>query len=123
MGIPRAYSGTILVEGMGPAIYGLAFACHEVRGRMLVAPTGEVIMATVGAPPVKPSNCDAVARGCPLPGPVYRYHAGGNLVLGVGIVVGIVTYSLGVLPPWAGFLAGAGPAFVLTALAYTIHDA
>ena len=53
---------------------------------------------------------------------LYRYHASANLVLCVGVVTGIVTYSMGWLPPWAGFLVGATPTFVLATIAHALRD-
>jgi len=54
---------------------------------------------------------------------LYRYHAGGNLVLAAGIVAGIVTHGFGLLPAWAGFMIGSIPTLLMSALAHTIHDA
>jgi hypothetical protein len=44
--------------------------------------------------------------GSGVPGPLYRFRRAGDLALLVGVIVGIVTYSWGLLPTWAGFLAG-----------------
>jgi hypothetical protein len=42
-----------------------------------------------------------------LPGSLYRFRNAGNLSFAAGIVTGITTYCWGILPAWAGFLAGA----------------
>jgi hypothetical protein len=48
-----------------------------------------------------------IARwGSGVPGPIYRFRRAGNLALSAGVVAGIVTYSWGLLPAWAGFPAG-----------------
>lgn len=72
-------------------------------------------MATVNAqPPITQSA--PVTPSKMAPGVLYRYHAGGNAVLAAGIVAGIATYGWGLLPAWAGFLAGAVPAWILMTL-------
>jgi hypothetical protein len=58
-----------------------------------------------------------------FPGPLYRYHEGGTLVLTVGIISGLALYCWGLSSPLVGFLAGAIPTFLLTALYRTAHDA
>jgi hypothetical protein len=58
-----------------------------------------------------------------FPPPAYRYHDGGTAVLTAGIVTGILTYCWGLLPAWAGFIAGAIPTFLIAALLYSTHDA
>ncbi len=61
--------------------------------------------------------------GCATAPPgLYRYHATANLVLCVGVVTGMVSYAMGWLPPWGGFLVGAVPAFILAAIAHTLRD-
>jgi hypothetical protein len=63
------------------------------------------------------------ARPFPFPPSAYRYHDGGTAVLTAGIVTGILTYCWGLLPAWAGFLAGAIPTFLTAAAWYSTHDA
>jgi hypothetical protein len=57
------------------------------------------------------------------PGPLYRYRNSGNLVLSAGIITGIVTYCWGLLPAWAGFLAGALSVSIVTAIIQAKNDA
>jgi len=57
-----------------------------------------------------------------VPPGLYRYHASANLVLCVGVMTGIVTYAMGWLSPWVGFLVGATPTFVLATIAHALRD-
>jgi len=58
----------------------------------------------------------------PAPPGLFRYHGGANTVLCAGVATGLLFASPNWLPAWGGFLAGAVPAFLLTALSHTLRD-
>ena len=49
----------------------------------------------------------------PAPPGLFRYHAGGNMVLGAGVATGLLFAGLNWLPAWGGFLVGAVPTLLL----------
>jgi hypothetical protein len=61
--------------------------------------------------------------GSGVPGPLYRFRNAGNLALSVGVVAGIVAYSGGMIPAWAGFLAGTLATVVASAAIQAGYDA
>ena len=80
-------------------------------------------MATQPVIPESPSRSRMAGWRVSGPGRLHRYHAGGNLIVGAGVVAGVIAYGWGLASPWAGFLAGAVPTWFLAALAHTFHDA
>ena len=58
----------------------------------------------------------------PAPPGLFRYHGGANRVLCAGVATGLLFAGLNWLPAWGGFLAGAVPTFLLTALSHTLRD-
>ena len=60
--------------------------------------------------------------GSGAPGPLYRFRTAGNLALSAGVVAGVVAYSWGLLPAWAGFLAGTLAAVTASAVIQAGND-
>ena len=61
--------------------------------------------------------------GSGVPGPLYRFRNAGNLALSAGVAAGIVAYSGGIMPAWAGFLAGTLATVVASAVIQAGYDA
>ncbi len=78
-------------------------------------------MATLGR---VAETADSSPEGESIPAPtgLFRYHASANSVLCTGVATGLLFGSLNRLPAWGGFLTGAVPAFLLTALSHTLCD-
>jgi hypothetical protein len=78
-------------------------------------------MATLGR---VAETADSSQEGESIPAPpgLFRYHAGANSVVCSGVATGLLFGSLNWLPAWGGFLTGAVPAFVLTAISHTLRD-
>jgi hypothetical protein len=51
-----------------------------------------------------------------------RYHDGASMILIAGGVGMVAALLLAIGPPWAGFLAGALPTFVLVVLVHPEHE-
>ena len=56
----------------------------------------------------------------PAPPGLFRYHGGANTVLCAGVATGLLFAGLNWLPAWGGFLVGAVPTLLLSALSHTL---
>jgi hypothetical protein len=61
--------------------------------------------------------------GSGVPGRFYRFRNSGNVAVSAGVVAGIATYAWGILPAWAGFLAGTLATVVVLAVIQARNDA
>ena len=57
----------------------------------------------------------------PAPPGLFRYHGGANTVLCTGVATGLLFAGLNWLPAWGGFLVGAVPTLLLSALSHTLR--